>query len=63
MAEDEDEGEVDETISMDESDETSHPAISDAQGSGDAKKVRRSDPLTCRRRIWEIVKAWHQTVP
>jgi hypothetical protein len=34
------EGEVDETIPMDESDETSHPAISDVQGSGTADKVR-----------------------
>ncbi|KAK4156679.1 survival motor neuron-like protein 1 [Chaetomidium leptoderma] len=33
------EGEIDETIAMDESDETWHPAISDAQGSVDAKKA------------------------
>ncbi|KAG7294296.1 hypothetical protein NEMBOFW57_004367 [Staphylotrichum longicolle] len=33
------EGEVDETIPMDESDETSHPAISDGLGSVAAKKV------------------------
>ncbi|KAK4038931.1 hypothetical protein C8A01DRAFT_47505 [Parachaetomium inaequale] len=34
----EDEGEIDETMPMDESDETSHPPISDVQGSVDAKK-------------------------
>ncbi|KAK4644647.1 hypothetical protein QC761_0054900 [Podospora bellae-mahoneyi] len=33
------EGEVDESVPMDESDETSHPAISDAQHSADANKV------------------------
>ncbi|KAK4240281.1 hypothetical protein C8A03DRAFT_42157 [Achaetomium macrosporum] len=39
IAADEEEGEVDETVPMDESDETSHPTISDAQGSVDAKKA------------------------
>lgn len=36
---DEEEGEVDETIPMDESDETTYPTISDGQGSGHANKV------------------------
>ncbi len=31
---------MDETVPMDESDETRHPTISDGQGSVDAKKVR-----------------------
>ncbi|KAK3304536.1 uncharacterized protein B0T15DRAFT_558332 [Chaetomium strumarium] len=39
IAADDEEGEVDETVPMDESDETSHPPISDAQGSVDAKKA------------------------
>ncbi|KAK3293405.1 uncharacterized protein B0H64DRAFT_404366 [Chaetomium fimeti] len=39
IAEGEVEGEGDETMSMDESDETSHPAISDAQGSVEVKKA------------------------
>ncbi|KAH6848370.1 hypothetical protein B0I37DRAFT_432630 [Chaetomium sp. MPI-CAGE-AT-0009] len=43
IAEGEDEGEGDETMSMDESDETSHPAISDVQGSGDAKKLEQTE--------------------
>ncbi|KAH6622863.1 hypothetical protein F5144DRAFT_656639 [Chaetomium tenue] len=46
IAEGEDEGEVDETISMDESDETSHPIISDVQGSGDAKKADGMAPAS-----------------
>ncbi len=44
-AEDEgEEGEVDETIPVDESDETSYPTISDGQGSGHANKVGSSIP-------------------
>ena len=42
------EGEVDETVPMDESDETSHPTISDTQCSVDAKKVGVIRRLTCR---------------
>ncbi|KAK4102600.1 hypothetical protein N658DRAFT_423689 [Parathielavia hyrcaniae] len=36
-------GEVGETIPMDESDETSHPAISDTKGSGAADKMQTSE--------------------
>jgi hypothetical protein len=54
---------VDETIPMDESDETSHPAISEGLGSVAAKKVGGSDCGPAGTRIWEITKAWRETAP